>query len=344
MTAGSGVRIARCYDPGRMSSAAGRRLQAVWRAIRAIAWLAVLAVLAAGGAGLVGQAWHPPGSAARAELTYAGDAALGARLNAATQRLELISGEVEKLADEAKRALEEVTNDDPEPLRGSLQRGGQAAATIEVESSVLRGELVGLPGSEPTAILSFSNATLVRRSAVMAAVDAAASLADHWQVVAGRSTEAANLVALLDAHDATVIDAAAKGRASAYADAVTILDSALLTIVQVQEIRNRLVAGGGNTVLDEWIQRNAAYDAALRAVYQALIDSGGVLTEEVQAARHAEQVALGRLPPDRRTIIVILSEVTRGGLTEAVVAIEDAHGTIDEAIAEATPPATANPA
>jgi hypothetical protein len=46
-------------------------------------------------------------------------------------------------------------------------------------------------------------------------------------------------------------------------------------------------------------------------------------------------VAFAQLPPDRRTIIVIVSEVTRGGLTQAVLAIEDARGRIDDALAEA---------
>jgi hypothetical protein len=46
-------------------------------------------------------------------------------------------------------------------------------------------------------------------------------------------------------------------------------------------------------------------------------------------------VAYAQLPPDRRTIIVIVSEVTRGGLTQAVLAIEDAHGRIENALAEA---------
>ncbi len=55
----------------------------------------------------------------------------------------------------------------------------------------------------------------------------------------------------------------------------------------------------------------------------------------MQQARIAERRAYDRLPPDRRTIIVIVSEVTRGGLTDAVIAIEDARGSIDDALAGA---------
>jgi hypothetical protein len=325
----------RCYDPRRMSSAPTRIKLILGRATRAVVWTVVLAVLAAGGAGLVGQAWHAPGSPARAELTYPGDAALGARLDDATARLTEIAAEVERLAEEAKVALEEATSSDPTRLRESLQRGGQAAATIDVETRALRDALADLPGDGPAAVLEYSNDTLVRRSAILAAVDAALSLAAQWRQVAARANEVANLTGLIAQHDTTVLDAAARGRDHAYREATAILDQALLVVADVQSARARLIAGSEPTVLDEWIQRNSDYDLALRTLYAALEASGGKVTVEVQSARRAEQVALAQLPPDRRTIIVIVSEVTRGGLTQAVLAIEDAHGRIDDALAEA---------
>ena len=67
----------------------------------------------------------------------------------------------------------------------------------------------------------------------------------------------------------------------------------------------------------------------------------------MQSARREERIAFENLPPDRRTMLVIISEVTRGGLTQAVVAIEDAHGRVDEALLslgrQTTPPFTAPP-
>ena len=75
------------------------------------------------------------------------------------------------------------------------------------------------------------------------------------------------------------------------------------------------------------------------------LDADAIRGEMDRADRHArrdspclasqhdsEQVAFNNLPPDRRTIIVIVSEVARGGLTQAVLAIEDAHGRIDDAL------------
>ena len=324
-----------------MSSASARYLPPVGRALRGLFWTALFAVLAAGGAGLVGQAWHPPGSPVRAELTYPGDAALDARLDAATAGLAEIADEVEVLADAAKTALAEVTSSDSERLRAAVERGDAAATTIEDRAADLRRSLADLPGSGPTATIEYSNATLVRRSTVLAAIDAASGLAVHWRQVAGRATATANLTTQIARHDQTVLAAAADGRERRYQRAVRILDEALLIVVDIQSRRAGLIAGSEGTVLDEWIIRSRNYDRALQNLYNALIACacpGGPLTVEAQFAQRDEERARDQLPPDRRTIIVIVSEVTAGGLTEAVIAIDDARGLIESALAEAEAP------
>lgn len=334
--------MARCYDPGRMSSAPARsaappgRVASLWRVLRGVAWTVVLAVLAVAAAGLIGGTWHAPGSPARAELTYIGDAALDPRLDAATAQLGVIAALVDELTQEAKTALGEVASSDPSRLREALEEGGLAAAAIARATRDLRDSLVGLPGDGPAAAIDFNNATLVRRAAVLAAIDAAASLAAQWQQVNGRAADAAHLISVIDGHDQTVLAAAAQGRASAFAEAEAIVGDALLVVAEVQALRVRLIAGSDRTVLDEWIERNAAYDVALRALYAALVKSkGDPGTVEVQSARREERLAFAQLPPDRRTIVVIVAEVARGGLTQAVLAIEEALSRIEDALAEA---------
>jgi len=319
-----------------MSSAPSRTLAALGRVFRGLAWTVGFALLAASAAGLIGLSWHAPGSPARAELTYLGDHALAGRLDTATAQLELIAADVTKLTTEAKIALSEVASIDPTRLRDALARGGVLATAIDVAARDLRLSLAGLPGDEPGARIEYSNATLVRRAAILAAIDAATGLAAQWQGVTGRAVDAAELVSLIASHDATVIDAAANGRAEKYKVATTTLDEALLTIEDIQKLRVRLIASSEPTVLDEWIERNTAYDIALKKLYAALVKAhGDVLNLNVQAAYNEEKLARAQLPPDRRTIIVIVSEVARGGLTQAVLAIDEAHGRIDEALAEA---------
>jgi hypothetical protein len=318
-----------------MSTAPPRTPPILGRVLRGIAWTALFAVLAAGGAGLVGQTSHAPGSPARAELTAAGDQALDARLDVATEQLRTISTDIDTLAEEAKTALEEISSFDPARLQASLQRGGTTAAAIDTEARALRDSLSDLPGDGPNAVLEYSNATLVRRSAILAAVDAALSIAGQWQTVTTRASGAGNLTELITRHDSTVFEAAANGRGNKFGEATEILDGALLIVADILAARTRLIASQDPTVLDEWIERNRDYDLALRALYDALDRSKGKLTVEVQSARRDERIAFDKLPPDRRTIVVIVVEVARGGLIQAVVAIEDAHGHVDEALAEA---------
>jgi hypothetical protein len=329
--------MCRCYDPRRMSSAPARTLEPLGRVLRGLAWTTLLALLAISGAGLVDGTWHAPGGPARAELTWAGDAAIDDRLDVATTELQRIADDVDELSTFAKEALQEVASTDPTRLQSALQRGSEIAAAIDSEAHDLREALSGLPGDGPNAAVEFSNNTLVRRAAILAAIDSAASLAASWQQVTGRASDAAQLTALIARHDATVIDAAGKGVAHQYGDAIPILDRALLIVADVKALRVRLIPGTEPTVLDEWIDRDAAYDTALKRLYAALVASKGKQTLVVLAARREERAAFALLPPDRRTIIVIVAEVARGGLTQAVLAIEDANGHIDDALAESAP-------
>ncbi|HEY4227846.1 MAG TPA: hypothetical protein VGM49_05870 [Candidatus Limnocylindrales bacterium] len=302
------------------------------RVLRGLAWTIVFTAFAVGGAGLIGESFHAPGSLARAELTYAGDSALAVRLDVATTQLQAVSANVDDLATDAKTALEEVASSDPTRLRDALLHGGQTATMIALQARDLKESLAGLPGDGPDAVLEYSNPTLVRRASIIAALDAATSVASLWQSVTGGAANASHLIDLIDEHDQTVLAAAAKGRTHLYRDGATILTSALDTIAQVQQLRTALIAGGSDTVLDEWIQRTSNYDKALQALYLGLDESKGKVTLKVQGLRRDEQAAFSQLPPDRRTIVVIVSEVARGGLTQAILAIDDAHGRIDDAL------------
>ncbi len=318
-----------------MSSAPARLQPNLMRAARGIVWTFLFAVLAAGAAGLVAQATHPPGSPARADLTAEGDAALNARLDQASLRLQAISDDVDSLAASAKAALEELSGTDQTAVQASLEQGNQAADTIDTAAHAVLAGLAGLPGDEPDAVLHFGNDTLARRAAVLAALDAAAGLKASWLVVTTQALQASDLLALIGDHDQVVLNAAAQGRSRQYGPAATTLNDAILDVANVKEQRDKLIADTGPTVLDEWIERNRNYDLALQALYVALEQSHGKVTVKVQAARRLEREAFAQLPPDRRTIIVIVAEVARGGLTQAVLAIEDARGRIDDALAEA---------
>src|SRR4051794_8890111 len=60
------------------------------------AWLVAVELIALGAAGLAAGVDHEPGTAARAELTYAGDSAIRPGLDAATADAEKLSDDLDR--------------------------------------------------------------------------------------------------------------------------------------------------------------------------------------------------------------------------------------------------------
>ena len=305
-------------------------------AVNVLFWLVLAAAVAFGAAGLTGQLTHPPGGATREELTYASDRALGARLDDATGRLKEVATNVDAMAAAAKAALGAISVADSTALKTNLERGNGAAVLISSASLDLRSSLAGLPGDAPDAAVEFSNATLVRRAQILASIDAAISLAESWETVTARSVDAARVVTLLQQHDTTILAATALGRAGSYQDANAQIEAARITLADVRSLRDQLVTSSDLTVLDEWADRNEHYDLVLEALYNALINSNGGNTLLVQAAVHNEKVAREALP-NGGAIVVIVAEIARGGLNQAVLAIDDARRRIDAALGDAAP-------
>jgi hypothetical protein len=305
--------------------------------LEAALWLVLAVVIALGGAGLVGEMTHPPGGASRAELTYPGDRELAVRLDDASSRLQQVSASVDQLSADAESALGDLARIDGTSLTNDLAHGTGSAAVISTATSDLRNSLAGLPGDGPDALVRYSNATLVRRAAILAAIDAAGGLSNEWLSVTGRSTDAAHLTTLLTNHDTTVAAAVSLGLQSKFADAVTTLAQARTTLGQIDVLRAEFSAGTEVTVLDAWVTAHARYDTALLALYKALAASGGKTNLTVQAAYREENIARGLLPTDNRSVVVIVSQLASGGLNQAVLAIQDASGRIARALAEAPP-------
>jgi hypothetical protein len=305
--------------------------------LRWFLWLALAVVLALGGAGLVGQLTHPPGDASRGELTWTSDQALGSRLSTISGGLQDIGSLVDALDDDAKAALVAVSSGDADGLQAALDRGAERAKTIDTTAAALRASYAELPGGDPADVTRYSGATLSLRSALGAALEAVGSLSDEWGRVAARTTDAASLTEAIRGHDNTLVDAATAGVKAQYAQAISKCDEALALMNQITIMRNDYVQPGQTTVLDDWIARHLRYDEALLALYDALKASDGKRNATVDAAYKEEEAALADLPADNREIVVIIAQVSQGGLNDAVLAIEFARGQIDAAIEAALP-------
>lgn len=297
----------------------------------AVVWLLVVVALAMGSAGIVVRGSHPPGPA-RAELTWAGDRATGPSLAAAQASLEAIASDVDRLAVLARGALAAMTADDQGPFVAALTDGTGVARGIGADSAALRGSILALPGGAAADAIRHGGAALARRSALLAALESTEGLARSWAVFTAGSVAASGLIALLVRHDATAAAAAADGRAADYGAALATLAEATRMLADATAIRDQLANTADVTTLDQWLSRNRRYDAALVALYTALRESGGIVNAAVREAYREESAARAVLPPDPRGLVVIVADIGRGGLNQAVISIERARGRLGLAL------------
>jgi hypothetical protein len=303
------------------------------RAALAAAWLAIVAVLSLGAAGIVATMAHNPGTEARPELTYAGDQALKPGLAAAETELDELSSEVGSLSQLGRLALSQLTSGDSDALDATVAEGELLASTISRHAADIQDQLEALPGLGADAELNLSPDVRRRHELAVAALGSVDGLEPAWSRLAVSSAAASRITNLLTEHDRTTADAAAAGRSERYADALALLDQSDALIAQARTFRDALSRTVDVGTLTVWLDLNANYDAAVRRLYQAFIDSGGAINDEIRDAFAAQQEAFNKLPPDSRALVIILSEIGRGGLNQAVITIEQARGELDSAIA-----------
>jgi hypothetical protein len=306
----------------------------VGRAVLAIAWLLVAIVISLGAAGIVTGMAHAPGTPARAELTYAGDAAIEPGLAGIESELPALSGDLRRLSDLGRGALSALIAMDTETLDERVAEGERLALAIQLRANDLGARLDALPGIGPGAELTLAPEIRRRHGVVTAALASTDQIAPAWSRLATSALAATSVSVLLTDHDTSTAAAAADGRAGRYAEALAKLDESDALIERARGLRDNLAATVDVATLTTWLDLNADYDAALRTLYQAIVDADGRVTDEVRAAFDAEAEARERLPEDTRALVIILLDIAREGLNGAVIAIEEARGELDSAIGD----------
>lgn len=304
----------------------------------AVAWIAIVAILSLGAAGIVATMAHQPGTAARPELTYAGDAAIEPGLASARLELNTLSGQVAQLSDLGRTALGHLSAGNSDELDATVTEGEALASTIEQHATAIRQQLETLPGLGPDQELTLSPGVRHRQQLALQALDATNGLSAAWSRLAVSSAAASRITTLLTQHDTSTADAAAAGRQEKYADALAKLDESDRLMAQSRAFKDTLANTVDVSTLTDWLDVNSAYDAALRHLYQALLDSKGRVTSEVRAAFDAEGKARKQLPADSKGLVIILAEIGRGGLNQAVIGIEQTKAKLQAAVDELTGP------
>jgi hypothetical protein len=301
--------------------------------VAGLAWLAIIVVIALGAAGLVTALDHPPGTAARSDLTTAGDAEVNRMLDAASDDLQGLADQVEALGIQARGALAALNGTDTAVGEEAIAKGDALVTDVIQRTRALRQRLASVPYvGTPDAGLRVSASTVARHAALVAALDATDGLDASWARLSVGAVAATKMSTLLAEHDRLVGQAAERGRNAKYAEAIKLIDQADGQLATARTVRNQLANTVEVSVLDEWIARNAAYDVALRDLYSAISKVGRKVTATVKAAVKAEAAARANLPPDRRALVVIMADIGRGGMNGAVIAIEEARATLTDAL------------
>jgi hypothetical protein len=297
-----------------------------------IAWVALALLIAFGSAGIVATMNHAPGTAARPELTAAGDAEMEPALDAATGDLETLATALDTLGATARVSLTQVVAGDIEALRRTLLDGTRGVAEVQGLTTELEQSLAAVPYTGEDWALHVSADLRHRFDELASTTGVTAGVGADWSSLTERSIDAARLTTFLTSHDEQTAAAAKLGSEGKYKDALAQLDVSDATIAESRSLADRLAASTDVSTLRAWIDRNANYDVALRALYEALAKSGARVNAEVRTAFDQEQLARAQLPGDTRALVVIMSDIAQGGLNQAVIAIEEARGSLAQAL------------
>ncbi len=300
--------------------------------VAAIAWLVAVAVIGMGGAGVAASLNRPPASGARPELTWTGDRQAAPALDAAAGRLQALSDAVDALGTSSKRALADFIAGDTAALASDLSTGAAQLEAVTSSAAGLRAALAAVPYTDALAALRVSAQTSARYRQLAATPGLAANLETDWQLLSAKAQAASIVPGLLAQHDRQTAAAAAQGGAGHYQAALALLDAPAATLAQARQAAASLAKTADVSTLTQWMDRQAAYDAALRQLYTVMLSSKGKVTSAVRAAFAAEEAAKAALPASTEGIVVIMGAIAQGGLDQAVIDIEIARGSLAAAL------------
>ncbi|MFL5686054.1 MAG: hypothetical protein ACJ77D_08380 [Chloroflexota bacterium] len=280
-----------------------------------------------------------PNGADRTGRTGHGDAVVNASLDAIEADLHTLSDDVAALGEQARSILASMSGNDTDAVDAATAQGTQLVGDITARSERIRTALGQVPiVGTPAAAYELSPDTVDRHEAYVGGLGSTDRLDSAWAGLVASALAANRLSGLLAEHDQAVVDAAAAGRKADYRVALGHLDDADKAIADARKLRDQLKATVDVSTLDQWLDRSHAYDAALRALYVAV--QRGASTQEIKRAVEKEQAAKNQLPPDTRSLVLIMADIGQGGINDAAADIEQAHSDLEEALA---PPVDAGP-
>jgi len=306
-------------------------------------WVAVVWVVARardrlGAAGIVAGLDHLPGGEGRPELTWAADRTVATDLDAASADLETLAEAVGTLGTDGRAALAALGGRDTAGLDAAIDAGTAQLDVIDAAAAGLRARLAAIPLDGPARTTGFSATTLARYDALVAAPTAVAPLRPAWiQLAAGVAPPPAHRSSPGPRRDCRPGHQARRGGRLSDRDPDHRhgLDRARRGPHDPGSPGRR--GGRRDARRVDRPQRGLRQGAARPLGRTPAV--GRPVTDAVRTAAAAERTAKEQLPADARALVVIVGDVARGGLNQAVITIEGARAELLDALARAAAPA-----
>jgi hypothetical protein len=275
-------------------------------------------------------------SGVRTTPTSRANQTLSDELDAAVRDLARLGDDVDSLGTQARKALSNLTQLNEPDLKAAWDAGWNNVNSIDAEAADLSSRMQCAEWDatlQESLTKTYSTAMVDRYHKVCLAVTSVAPLHDDWQGIVDGSGAAMQTVDDIDTHDSLVADAMKLATSGRYPDAIAALGKASPAISDATTTANRLAATTDVSTLTDWLARTKAMDDALRALWQSMIDSKGVVTKQVATALRAVASAKALLPDTAGVRQVVVLELA-ASVTADGLAIQTARGELDEALSE----------
>ena len=302
------------------------------RAVFLIVWLFVMTLMAFGSAGIVAGIDHPPGTPARAELTWTYDRAIELELDESIRQLRKIAIQLDEVGMLARGSLAAIAANKTQTLEEALAEGRTLLTQVDDATVAMSLRLGRSPGIGPYQDLLLSGTNQQLHALLLTGLESTENLSANWAALVKGTADATQLTGLLAEHDKLIVSAIDAAIDRKFKTAIGRIDAASDELNKAGKIRDALRARTDVSTLSEWLRRNEDYDTALRRLYVISAKSPTKVTDALRRALAEERKARAQLPGDPSGLVIIISDVSRAGLNQTVSAIERARARLGDAI------------
>ena len=294
-------------------------------------WTMVLVLAALGGAGLAVAADRPGNPVQRPELTYRADQAAQPWVDHLAGDLGLVRDEGAQLSTDGRDVLGSLSSLDMGAANAALAAGDETSARIATLTAGLKDTVARADAAVDYWRLGPLWADVFDQ--IDAAIAATEELPADWAAITATGRTVVGLVDALSAHDQAVFGATSFGREGRWADAISELNGAAADALAIaQAARDQLAAATPVDTLDDLLGRVRAYDAALLALYQYLLNGGSQSGDQFNALKAQVDTTQAALPSDNGALVVIVGEAAGLPIADQLLAMETVHGKVNDAL------------